>query len=174
MTLERVPVERGTDELIEAAHVRREATADVEQRLARVTGEAVDPDQTVAARVGVHGDLRELWLREDATRWGPQRLGELIVWAAQAATTDAVQRGYDALAPVLGDNLTTAMESITHPAPARGGADPAGYLSQEEFQARRDARHGVVAPQAPQRPAAEPEPDDDLFAFDPSTLRSDR
>lgn len=168
--LPRVPVERDTTALVAAAHTQREATAGVEVLLDRVTGQAEDPDGTVAALVGARGELRDLWLREDAVQWGPELLGELIVRTAQAAAQHATQRTYDALAPVLGDTLTAAMEGIGPPVPARTEHGPG--LDPAEFQRRRDARLGIAATP---RPPRRTEPDeDDLFSFDPSTLRSDR
>jgi hypothetical protein len=150
---------RDTGTLIAAARAQREVTDGVERLLDGVTGQAEDPDGTVAALVSARGELRDLWLREDAVRWGPERLGELIVQTAQAAAQHATQRAYDGLAPLLGDTITAAMEGIGPPVPARTehgpGIDPA------EFQRRRDARVGATR-------------EDDVFSFDPSTLRSDR
>ncbi len=110
---------RDTAALIAAARAQREVTEGVERLLDGVTGQAEDPDGTVAALVSAHGELRDLWLREDAVHWEPQRLGELIVQTAQAAAQHATQRTYDALAPLLGDTITAAMEGIGPPVPAR-------------------------------------------------------
>lgn len=122
----------------------------------------------MAALVSARGELRDLWLREDAVHWGPERLGELIVRTTQAAARHATQRSYDILAPVLGDTLTAAMEDIGPPVPARADDDPG--IDPAEFQRRRDERMGEQRVSAP-RPA---DTDDDLFSFDPATLRSDR
>jgi len=168
--LPRVPLERDTTALVAAAHAQREATAGVERLLDHVTGQAEDPDGTVAALVGARGELRDLWLREDAVHWGPERLGELIVRTAQAAAEHATQRAYDALAPVLGDTLMVAMEDIGPPVPAR--TEPGAGLDPAEFQRRRDARLGITA--APRPPRGTEPAEDDVFSFDPSTLRSDR
>jgi hypothetical protein len=172
--LERVPLDRETGALIAAARAQREAIDGVERLLGRVTGQAEDPDGTVAALVSARGELLDLWLREDAAGWGSERLGELIVQTAQAAAQHATQRAYDTLAPLLGDTVTAAMEGIGPPVPARSehgpGIDPA------EFQHRRDARMEVTRAPAP-RHRGQPEEnpgEDDVFSFDPATLRSDR
>lgn len=162
-----MPLDRDSPTLIAAARAQREATEGVEHLLDRVTGEAQDPDGTVAALVSARGELRDLWLRDDAVHWGPERLGELIVRTTQAAARHATQRSYDILAPVLGDTLTAAMEGIGPPVPARAADDPG--IDPAEFQRRRDERMGVHRAAAP--PA---DTDDDVFSFDPATLRSDR
>ena len=73
------PRDRDTGTLIAAARAQREVTDGVERLLDGVTGQAEDPNGTVAALVSARGELRDLWLREDAVCWGPERLGELIV-----------------------------------------------------------------------------------------------
>jgi hypothetical protein len=120
---------RDTGTLVAAAHAQREVTDGIERLLDPVTGQAEDPDGTVAALVGARGELRDLWLREDAAGWGPERLGELIVQTAQAAAHQATQRAYDALAPLLGDTITAAMEGIgptPPPCAPTGDADARG------------------------------------------------
>ncbi len=114
--------ERGSAELVAAAQAQQEATAGVERLLNTVTAQAQDPDGTVVALVGARGELRDLWLADDAVGWGPERLGAVIVQTAQAAARNAAQRAYDALAPVLGDTVTAAMAAMDVTPPRAGGA----------------------------------------------------
>ena len=166
---DRVPVERSTRQLIEDGRARQEALADIEKVLAEVTGTATDQYQTVRVTVDGRGKLLDLWLRQDAVRWGPE-LGRLIVQVAHAAMDNATQAGYNRLAPRLGDNLTYAVELISgHTAPARRGARPS--ITAEEFQRRRDER---VGDQREPDPRTEDFDDDDPLSFDVSFLRSDR
>lgn len=142
--LERVPLGRDTGTLIAAARAQREATGGVERLLDRVTGQAEDPDGTVAALVSARGALLDLWLREDAVHWGPKRLGELIVQTAQAAAEQATQRAYDTLAPLLGDTITAAMEGIGPPVPARTFSfDPSTCVPTGDADARGHRRAGI-------------------------------
>lgn len=168
---DRVPVERSTRQLIEDSRARAEALADVERVLAEVTGTATDQHQTIRVTVDGRGKLLDLWLRQDAVRWGPQ-LGGLIVQVAHAAMDNATQAGYNRLAPMLGDNLTYAVELISgHAAPARRGARPS--ITAEEFQRRRDERVSAADQREP-HPRTDEFDDDDPLSFDVSFLRSDR
>ncbi|UVS81939.1 YbaB/EbfC family nucleoid-associated protein [Actinokineospora sp. UTMC 2448] len=165
----REPVERSTRQVIEDGRARQEALATVEKVLAEVQGTAQDQYQTVRVTVDGRGRMLDLWLRQDAVRWGPE-LGRLIVQVAHAAMDDATQAGYNRLAPLLGDNLTYAVELISgHAAPARRGARPS--ITAEEFQRRRDER---LADQRRPGPAAADPDDDDPLSLDLSFLRSDR
>ncbi|MGX7827651.1 YbaB/EbfC family nucleoid-associated protein [Actinokineospora sp. 24-640] len=174
---ERVPVERTTQQLIDDGRARQEALAGVEKILEEVRGTAHDEYQTVRVTVDGRGRLLDLWLRQDAVRWGAD-LGRVIVHVAHAAMDDATQAGYNRLAPLLGDNLTYAMELVSgHAAPARREARPG--ITAEEFQRRRDERMAQQHQQ--QRPGRrEPDPRTDEFdpedplSFDVSFLRSDR
>lgn len=168
---DRVPVERSTRQLIEDGRARQEALAGVEKVLAEVSGTATDQHQTIRVTVDGRGKLLDLWLRQDAVRWGPD-LGRLIVQVAHAALDNATQAGYNRLAPLLGDNLTYAVELISgHAAPARRGAAPS--ITAEEFQRRRDARVATADQRKPDTRPDEPD-DEDPLSLDVSFLRSDR
>jgi hypothetical protein len=168
---DRVPVERSTRQLIEDGRARQEALENVEKVLAEVTGTAVDQYQTVRVVVDGRGKLLDLWLRQDAVRWGPE-LGRLIVQVAHAALANATQAGYNRLAPLLGDNLTYAVELISgHAAPARRQGRPS--ITAEEFQRRRDERLAAAEQRKPD-PRTEDHDDDDPLSLDVSFLRSDR
>jgi DNA-binding protein YbaB len=168
---DRVPVERSTRQVIEDGRARQEALAGVEKVLAEVTGTATDQWQTVRVTVDGRGRVLDLWLRQDAVRWGPE-LGRLIVQVAHAAMANATQAGYNRLGPLLGDNLTYAVELISgHPAPARRPGPPG--ITAEEFQRRRDERLAAAEQREPATRAGEAEEDDPL-SLDVSFLRSDR
>lgn len=171
---DREPVERSTSRLIEDNLARREALASVERVLQEVRGTAWDEYQSVRVTVDGRGKLLDLWLRPDAVRWGAERLGWLIVQVAHAAMDEATQAGYNRLAPLLGDNLTYAIEQLSgRAAPARRGAQSS--ITAEEFQRRRDERVRRTTPTGRSAPPPEDdvEPDDPL-SFDVSYLRSDR
>ncbi|MBM7770150.1 DNA-binding protein YbaB [Actinokineospora baliensis] len=136
---ERVPVERSTRQLIDDGRARQEAMAGVDEVLASVTGTAYDEYGSVRVTVDGRGKLLDLWLRQDAVRWGPQRLGELIVAVSDAALAQATQAGYNKLGPILGDSMTHAIEVLSgRAAPARRDTGPG--ITAEEFQRRRDER----------------------------------
>ena len=166
---EREPVERSTRQMIEDGRARQDALSKVDEILASVTGTAHDRNDTIEVTVDGRGRLRRLWLAQDAARYGPDGLAQLIVKVAAVAMDDATQTGYNKVALLLGDNLTFALEQLSgRAAPARR-PDEAG-VTAEEFQARRDRR---VAAQGEEAPRA-PDSSDDLESFDPSSLRSDR
>ena len=174
MTGEREPVERSTRQLIDDGLARQKALAGVDTVLEQVRGTATDNHQSVRVTVDGRGRLVELWLREDAVRWGADQLGRLIVLVAEAAMDQATQAAYNRLAPILGDGLTYAIEQLSgRPAPARQGS---GGITAEEFQRRRDERlrraDGEVSARGPVVDDGF-DPDDPL-AFDLSSLRSDR
>lgn len=157
---------RSTEQLAAAAEARQAAVAQLNGLLEATTGIAEDHDGTVAAEVDGWGALRQLWLADNATYWGHQRLGELIVEVAQTAAMDAAQRAYDAMALLLGDTVTAAIEGLGPPAPARAaGMDTGSRITPEEFQARRDRERSAGQPDAA---------DQDLADFDASIFRSDR
>ncbi|MFC7617693.1 YbaB/EbfC family nucleoid-associated protein [Actinokineospora soli] len=84
---DRVPVERSTKQLIEDGKARQEALADVERVLAEVTGTATDQYQTVRVTVDGRGKVLDLWLRQDAVRWGPNWAGSSSRWPTPPWTT---------------------------------------------------------------------------------------
>ena len=169
---EREPLRRSTRQLIEDGRARQESLADIDTVLQGVHGTAYDQQQTVRVTVDGRGKLLELWLRQDAVRWGADQLGQLIVQVAQAAMDQATQAGYNKLAPLLGDNMTYAIELISgRAAPARDSR--AGGITAEEFQRRRDERMNAGDPQQESAYDDGFDPDDPL-SFDLSSLRSDR
>lgn len=160
--IEREPVERHTKQLIEDGRARQEALSKVDGILASATGSAHDRNGTVEVTVDGRGKLLNLRLAPEAARYGPDGLAQLIVRVAAVAMDDATQAGYNKVALLLGDNLTYALEQLSgRAAPARRQDD--GGITAEEFQARRDARHGGGTGE-----------DFDLDTFDPASLRSDR
>ncbi len=164
---QREPLERDTKQLIADGRARQEALSQVDKILATVTGTAHDRNGSVEITVDGRGKLVRLWLAPDAAQYGPDGLGRLIVKVAQVAMDDATQAGYNKVALLLGDNLTFALEQLSgRAAPARRQED--GGITAEEFQARRDARLQKAGSSAAADQA------DDLSAFDPSSLRSDR
>jgi DNA-binding protein YbaB len=159
--IDREPINRTTRQMIEDGRARQDALSKVDAILATVTGTAHDRNGTVEVTVDGRGKLRNLWLAQEAARYGPDGLARLIVKVAAVAMDDATQAGYNKVALLLGDNLTHALEQLSgRAAPARREGD--GGITAEEFQARRDKR-------VEQDSAA-----DDLDTFDPSSLRSDR
>ncbi|OLR90506.1 YbaB/EbfC family nucleoid-associated protein [Actinokineospora bangkokensis] len=172
----RDPVERSTAQLIADGLARQQALLGVEGILAEARGTATDNHQSVRVTVDGRGRLIDLWLRQDAVRWGADTLGRLIVMVAEAAQAQATQQAYNRLAPLLGDTLTHAVELLSgRPAPAR--QDRPG-ITAEEFMARREARLRRADGTPSTRGHAPHPPDDwdpdDPLAFDPATLRSDR
>ncbi|GAA2964474.1 YbaB/EbfC family nucleoid-associated protein [Actinokineospora diospyrosa] len=144
----RDPVERSTRQLIEDGRARQEAMAGVDAVLAAVRGTAYDEHGSVRVTVDGRGKLLDLWLRQDAVRWGPQRLGALIVAVADAALAQATQAGYNKLGPILGDSMTQAIELLSgRAAPARRDTRPG--ITAEEFQRRRDERMHARSAGAP-------------------------
>ncbi|GAB1508703.1 YbaB/EbfC family nucleoid-associated protein [Actinophytocola sp. KF-1] len=159
--IEREPVNRTTRQMIEDGRARQEALSKVDEILATVTGTAHDRNGTVEVTVDGRGKLKRLWLAQEAARYGPDGLAQLIVKVAAVAMDDATQSGYNKVALLLGDNLTYALEQLSgRAAPARRPGD--GGITAEEFQARRDKRVAMA------------DSSDDLDSFDPSSLRSDR
>ncbi|RZQ62245.1 YbaB/EbfC family DNA-binding protein [Amycolatopsis suaedae] len=171
--VDEIPIHNTTQQLIEQTRARREAVAQVEQLMSQARGKAHDVDNTIEVTVDALGKLVDLWLAPTAASWGAPRLGELIVEVAEIAHTEAVQDSYNKVALALGDDMTLMIEQISgQRAPARRDDDDPG-ITVEEFQRRREER---LARQAPQPARREPvqEEDDDLYSFDPASLRSDR
>ncbi|AXB44801.1 YbaB/EbfC family nucleoid-associated protein [Amycolatopsis albispora] len=167
--MEQVPIHRTTRQLIEQTRARSEALSQVEAMMAQAKGTAHDVDQTMEVTVDAHGKLLHLWLAPTAVNWGAERLGSLIVEVAEVAHREAVQDSYNKVALLLGDETTAMIEQISGlPAPARTPDDDNG-LTAAEFQRRREQR---LAQEAPSRRA--PQDDDDVYAFDLASLRSDR
>ncbi|SDN41810.1 YbaB/EbfC family nucleoid-associated protein [Allokutzneria albata] len=148
-----------TPELIASAERQRVQAAELERVLATVTGMATSAGGLVEATVTARGRLVGLRLHPNAVHLGP-RLGEEVVRASRAAAEQANQRAYNVMAPVLGDELTAAIEAVAGPAP-------------ERERAAEEVPSSTAFPDAaPHSTNADDE--DDVFAFDASTLRSDR
>ncbi|GGM59633.1 hypothetical protein GCM10012275_33450 [Longimycelium tulufanense] len=157
-----------SDDLIAAAEERRRASERLTQTLDKITGTAKSPDGSVVATATARGELCGLHLEPAALRLGPQRLGELVAQTAQQAARDALQRCYNALAPVLGDHMTLLVEQLAGPAPARvDGWDVASTM-----------RPPLVAGRGRPRPAQEETGPhavaEETGVFNPATLPSDR
>ncbi|QFU86612.1 YbaB/EbfC family DNA-binding protein [Amycolatopsis sp. YIM 10] len=168
--MEQVPIHRTTRQLIEQTRARAEALSQVEGLMAQARGTAHDVDQTMEVTVDAQGRLLHLWLAPTAVNWGAERLGSLIVEVAEVAQREAVQDSYNKVALLLGDDTTAMIEQLSGlPAPARLENDDNG-MTVEEFQRRREQR---LAQEAPRRRPT-PQDEDDLYSFDPSSLRSDR
>jgi DNA-binding protein YbaB len=160
--IEQEPINRTTRQMIEDGRARQEALSKVDAILAGVTGTAHDRNGTIEVTVDGRGKLVKLWLAQEAARYGPEGLAQLIVKVTAVAMDQATQAGYNKVARLLGDDLTFALEQLSgRAAPARRRDD--GGITAEEFQARRDKRVEAAAEQ-----------ELDLDAFDPASLRSDR
>lgn len=160
--IEQEPVNRTTRQMIEDGRARQEALSKVDAILAGVTGTAHDRNGTIEVTVDGRGKLVKLWLAQEAARYGPEGLAQLIVKVTAVAMDQATQAGYNKVARLLGDDLTFALEQLSgRAAPARRRDD--GGITAEEFQARRDKRVEAAAGE-----------ELDLDAFDPASLRSDR
>jgi DNA-binding protein YbaB len=177
--IDREPLERTTKQLIDDGRARQDALSKVDEILGQVTGTARDRGGSVEVTVDGRGKLLRLQLAPDASRYGPDGLGRLIVRVARVAMDDATQSGYNKVALLLGDNLTYALEQLSgRAAPARrahGGHAGTG-ITAEEFQARRDERLRQKAHDETIAGSTNGglEPADELASFDPSSLRSDR
>jgi len=171
------------DDLVAQAEQRRRSSEHLERALASVTGTAHSQDGLVSATVTARGELRDLRLHPNVMRLDADSLGRLIVQTARQAAEFAAQRCYDVLAPVLGDELTAAVEAMTGTAPARA----AGWDAAANMRPPLVAGHGAPVPAAGSSPGQhgpgagrrnswsdDDHDPDDIFSFDPSTLRSDR
>ncbi|GAA3992090.1 hypothetical protein GCM10022247_08970 [Allokutzneria multivorans] len=148
-----------TPELIASAEQLRDKAAELERTLATVCATATSADGLVEATVTARGRLVGLRLHPHPVHMG-QRLGEEIVQVARAAAEQANQLAYNAMAPVLGDELTAAIEAFAGPAPER----------------ERVAEDVPVSGDFPDAPtdSADVVDEDDVLTFDVSSLRSDR
>ncbi|WP_410644118.1 YbaB/EbfC family nucleoid-associated protein [Amycolatopsis sp. lyj-346] len=165
-----------TRQLIAQARAREEAMARVEELLASASGTAHDVDGQVEVTVDARGKLLRLWLAPSAVNIGEQ-LGSRIVEVAQAAMREATQDGYNKVALLLGEDMTSMIEQMTGmPAPARAEDDDPG-MTVEEFQRQRAERLGSASPEPAGASAGAPAAsDEDSYweSFDPASLRSDR
>ncbi|SHG49798.1 YbaB/EbfC family nucleoid-associated protein [Streptoalloteichus hindustanus] len=181
-------IESDTDELVEQAEQRQHASEHLERALDSMTGTARSADGMVVAVASARGELRKLDLHPAAPRMGSQALGEAIAATAQQAVRVAVQRCFNVLAPALGDELTTTVEQLVGIAPARAdGWDAASEIRAPMVAGVGKPRPagqaggpgvggaGVGAAPANADTGADSDVDeDDIFSFDPASLRSDR
>lgn len=184
--VEQRPLEGTTQELIEQARARRDALSQVEGVLSTVTGTAQDADKVIEVTVDARGKLRHLRLAPAVAQQRPEQLGPKIVEVAQAAMQEATQNSYNRLALQLGEDTMHLIEQLSGvPAPARSADDDPG-LTVEEFQRRQaerlraarqgtgqdaDVSHAIAAEENEENKEAE---EDEVYSFDPATLRSDR
>lgn len=148
------------EEYVQQAEERRRASENLRQRVESIVATARDPEGLVEATTTASGELKSLRLHPMALHRGVRWLGETITAVAHQATDYAKQRSLNQLALVLGDEVTSQLEGAMGIAPARA----AGW--------------DVIGDRAPEpvyQPAAQdPGTDEDVFSFDPSSLRSDR
>lgn len=154
------------DELVQQAELRRQASADLQRRIESIVAVARDSDGLVEVAATATGELKSLRLQPGALHRGVRWLGGTITATAQQAAEFAKQRSLNQLALVLGDEVATQLEGAMGVAPARA----AGW--------------DIVGNRAPAPPPAETSgtitsapdagDDEDVFSFDPSSLRSDR
>lgn len=153
-------------ELLVAAHERLAATTEAARCTAAVREVGRSDHDEVHAVVDGTGALVDLWLAPGSCSLDPGLLGELVVVAAARAEQAARQRCLTIMALAEGDVVAARWEQLCGPSPARaGGWDPVGD------------RLGTAATAAPQPAPATTrteDPDDDVLAFDFSSLRSDR
>jgi DNA-binding protein YbaB len=151
-------------EYVQQAEERRRASENLRQRVESILATASDAEGLVQATTTASGELRSLRLQPAALHRGARWLGETVTAVAQQAAEFARQRGLNHLALVLGDEVTGQLEGAMGVAPARAaGWDVIGD------------RPPTTAPTAVYQPAHPDEgTDDDVFTFDPSSLRSDR
>lgn len=154
------------DELVQQAEQRRKASEDLQRRIGSILASARDPDGLVEVTTTATGELKSLRLHPGALHRGVRWLGETITATAQQAAEFATQRSLNQLALVLGDEVTGQLEGAMGVAPARA----AGWdiVGNRPPAAAPPAAHGTIT-SAPGEDA-----DDDVFTFDPSSLRSDR
>jgi DNA-binding protein YbaB len=175
--MDQVPIVRTTKQLIADAEARQEAFGKVHEVMAQATGTAHDLGDLVEVTVDARGKLLNLWLAPAAMNEAPSRLGNLIVEVTEFAMREAIQNSYNKVALLLGEDLTYAIEQLSGmPAPARAEDDDPG-MTVEEFQRQRELR--LRATQRRTSPAVAAasesiEDDDDVYSFDPASLRSDR
>ncbi|MFI5591916.1 YbaB/EbfC family nucleoid-associated protein [Amycolatopsis sp. NPDC051758] len=173
--MDEVPITLTTRQLISQARAREEAMSQVEELMAQARGTAHDVDGQVEITVDARGKLLRLWLAPSAVNLGDQ-LGPLVVEIAQVAMREATQDGYNKVALLLGEDMTSMIEQMTGlPAPARAEDDDPG-MTVAEFQRQRAERLGSSPESAPAPAPASSVEDEDAYwdSFDPASLRSDR
>ncbi|MEV4319390.1 YbaB/EbfC family nucleoid-associated protein [Actinocrispum sp. NPDC049592] len=155
------------DEYVQQAEERRRASQDLRRRIESVQATARDPEGLVEATTTATGELKSLRLHPAALHRGGRWLGDTITSVAQQAAEFAKQRSLNQLALVLGDEVTAQLEGAMGIAPARA----AGWdvIGDRAPTAQTPVYQPGTITTAPQD-----EDDDDVFAFDPSSLRSDR
>nr|WP_042195811.1 YbaB/EbfC family nucleoid-associated protein [Kibdelosporangium sp. MJ126-NF4]CEL22234.1 hypothetical protein [Kibdelosporangium sp. MJ126-NF4]CTQ93016.1 hypothetical protein [Kibdelosporangium sp. MJ126-NF4] len=153
------------DELVQQAEIRRQASEDLRRRVASIVAIARDPEGLVEVTTTASGEMKSLRLQQAALHRGVRWLSEAITATAHQAAEFARQRSLNQLALVLGDDAAAQLEGAMGVAPARAaGWDVVGD-------------RGPVSPSHPAgvaAPAHAQEEDEDVFTFDPSSLRSDR
>jgi DNA-binding protein YbaB len=154
------------EEYVQQAEERRQASQDLRRRVDSILATARDPEGLVEATTTATGELKSLRLHPTALHRGGRWLGETITAVAQQAAEFAKQRALNQLAQVLGDEVTTQLEGAMGIAPARA----AGW---DVIGDRAPAPQPVYQPGTISA-APDEEADDDVFTFDPSSLRSDR
>ncbi|MBP2322731.1 DNA-binding protein YbaB [Kibdelosporangium banguiense] len=154
------------DELVQQAELRRKASEDLQRRIGSILASARDPDGLVEVTTTATGEMKSLRLHPAALHRGVRWLGETITATAQQAAQFATQRSLNQLALVLGDEVAGQLEGAMGIAPARA----AGWdvVSNHPPAAPPATAHGTITS------APGENEDDDVFSFDPSSLRSDR
>jgi DNA-binding protein YbaB len=171
--MDEVPITLTTRQLISQARAREEAMSQVEELMAQARGTAHDVDGQVEITVDARGKLLRLWLAPSAVNLG-ERLGPLVVEIAQVAMREATQDGYNKVALLLGEDMTSMIEQMTGlPAPARAEDDDPG-MTVAEFQRQRAERLGSSPEPTPTHASSVEDEDDYWDSFDPASLRSDR
>lgn len=152
------------DELVHQAEARRRASEDLQRRIGSIVAAARDPDGLVEVAATATGELKGLRLQPAALHRGVRWLGETITATAHQAAEFARQRSLNQLALVLGDEVAGQLEGAMGVAPARAaGWDVIG-----------DRPATMTTSPPPGAPGDAAEDDEDVFSFDPSSLRSDR
>jgi DNA-binding protein YbaB len=154
------------DEYVQQAEERRRASEGLQRKVESILATAQDREGLVEATTTASGELKSLRLHPTALHRGGRWLGETITAVAQQAAEFAKQRGLNQLALVLGDEVTTQLEGAMGIAPARA----AGW---DVIGDRQPAPEPVYQPGTISAAPGEGT-DDDVFTFDPSSLRSDR
>ncbi|MEU4801921.1 YbaB/EbfC family nucleoid-associated protein [Actinosynnema sp. NPDC023587] len=127
------------DELLADYRRSRDQLASVQRELAGVTATATSPDGAVTATVGARGSLTGLELADAAYRLRPGQLAQVILRTAREAATEAAERTYRVLGPVL----------------------PAGTDPEALVRGTADLRPDEIAP-PPQRRRAVDDDDEDF------------
>jgi DNA-binding protein YbaB len=154
------------DELVQQAEQRRKASEDLQRRIGSILASARDPDGLVEVTATATGEVKSLRLQPGALHRGVRWLGETITATAQQAAQFATQRSLNQLALVLGDEVAGQLEGAMGIAPARA----AGWdvVANRPPPAAPPVAHGTITS------APGEDEDEDVFSFDPSSLRSDR